>query len=380
MRVAFHAPMKPPDHPTPSGDRRIARALMAALRRAGHEVELASRLRSWEGRGDRAAQERIAVAGQREAARLVTGWLQGRTPRPDAWLTYHLYHKAPDWIGPAATRALGIPYLVAEASYAPKQARGPWAFGHAATPLALEAAQVVLAMSDVDAEMLRPLLAPGAELWPFPPFLDAGPLERAAAERDRHRAELAARLGLDPGIPWLLAVAMMRADAKLESYRALAAALARIEQPFELVVVGDGPARGEVEALLTPFGARLTGALDEDELPPVYAASDLLVWPAVREALGMALLEAQAAGVPVVAGGEEGVLAVLDRDTALLVAPRDEAAFAEGVAALLADGDRRRALGRSAALRVRRDHGLAAAAARLDRALAAARRIRRGAS
>ena len=36
MRIAFYAPLKPPDHPVPSGDRRMARLLMAALATAGH--------------------------------------------------------------------------------------------------------------------------------------------------------------------------------------------------------------------------------------------------------------------------------------------------------------------------------------------------------
>ena len=38
MRVAFYAPMKAPTHPAPSGDRRMARLLMAALTVAGHEI------------------------------------------------------------------------------------------------------------------------------------------------------------------------------------------------------------------------------------------------------------------------------------------------------------------------------------------------------
>ena len=46
MHVAFYAPMKPPDHPVPSGDRRMARLLMQALAHAGHRVVLASRFRS----------------------------------------------------------------------------------------------------------------------------------------------------------------------------------------------------------------------------------------------------------------------------------------------------------------------------------------------
>ena len=43
--VAFYAPLKPPDHPIPSGDRRMARVLLRALASAGQAVELASRLR-----------------------------------------------------------------------------------------------------------------------------------------------------------------------------------------------------------------------------------------------------------------------------------------------------------------------------------------------
>ncbi|MBT3400519.1 MAG: glycosyltransferase family 1 protein, partial [Rhodospirillaceae bacterium] len=52
MRVAFYAPMKPPDHPVPSGDRHLARLLLQALRHAGHEPELVSRFVSRDGAGD----------------------------------------------------------------------------------------------------------------------------------------------------------------------------------------------------------------------------------------------------------------------------------------------------------------------------------------
>ena len=52
MRVMFYAPLKPPTHPVPSGDRRIARLLMRAIEAAGHSVELATRFRSRDGSGD----------------------------------------------------------------------------------------------------------------------------------------------------------------------------------------------------------------------------------------------------------------------------------------------------------------------------------------
>src|SRR3990172_8095375 len=74
MRIAFYAPLKPPDHPVPSGDRRMARLLMTALRHAGHEVDLASRLRSRDGGGDPLRQARIERAGLATADRLLRGY------------------------------------------------------------------------------------------------------------------------------------------------------------------------------------------------------------------------------------------------------------------------------------------------------------------
>ena len=61
MRIAFYAPLKPPDHPVPSGDRQIAQLFLAAMRLAGHEPILASRFRSYEGSGDPVRQARLAA-------------------------------------------------------------------------------------------------------------------------------------------------------------------------------------------------------------------------------------------------------------------------------------------------------------------------------
>ncbi|MCH8138397.1 MAG: glycosyl transferase family 1, partial [Proteobacteria bacterium] len=71
MRVAFYAPMKPPGHPVPSGDRKLARLFMAALARGGHEVDLACRFRSWEGIGDGARIRRLQSLGEGLARRLI---------------------------------------------------------------------------------------------------------------------------------------------------------------------------------------------------------------------------------------------------------------------------------------------------------------------
>jgi glycosyltransferase involved in cell wall biosynthesis len=371
MRVAFYAPLKPPDHPVPSGDRRMARLLIEALELAGHEVELAARLRSRDGHGDPERQARLGLIGAELAQRLLRRY-QARAPGavPRAWLTYHLYYKAPDYIGPLVAGSLGIPYLVAEASVANKRAGGSWKFGHWATLWALDHAAAVIAFNPDDMECL-----PDPDrVRPIKPFLDPGPFRAAAAGREAARARLALAHDLDRSRPWLLAVAMMRPGDKLASYRLLGAALGHLsETDWQLVVAGDGPARPDVEsafARLPPGRVRWLGEMAPRDLPALYAACDLLVWPALGEAYGMALLEAQAAGLPVVAGRAGGVAAVVrDGETGRLTAPGDARAFAEAVRGLLAAPGTRRAMSEAAAAAVAAEHDLRAAAGRLDAVL-----------
>jgi glycosyltransferase involved in cell wall biosynthesis len=360
--------MKPPDHEVPSGDRRMARLLIQALEVADHEVEVAARLRSWHGVPDVARQARIADLGKALAERLLRRYRnRPASARPQAWLTYHLYYKAPDWIGPRVAEALGIPYLVAEASLANKRANGPWALGHEATRAALDRAAAVISLNPEDAECLPD---PG-RVRPLAPFLDPAPFQAAAADRAATQASLAQSHGLDSTQPWLLAVAMMRPGDKLASYRLLASALHGLEgSDWQILIAGDGPARAEVEAA---FGAlprdrvRWLGEVAAEALPALYAACDLMVWPAIREAYGMALLEAQAAGLPVVAGQSAGVdQLVVDGRTGRLTEAGDAAAFADAVSGLLAAPETRRAMAAAAQARVRAEHGLTAAAARLD--------------
>ena len=374
MRIAFYAPMKPPDHPAPSGDRRMARLLMAALDAGGHTVELASRFRSYDGAGAAERQRRLGALGCRLAARLA-GRYRSRPARrrPQVWFTYHLYHKAPDWLGPPVADSLGIPYVVAEASHAPKQRHGPWAPGWAAAAEGISRADLVLGLNAADAGCVGPLLGARARHVPLRPFLDAAPYAAAAKRRDSLRRAASGRLAIECAAPWLLCVAMMRPGDKLASYRLLGRALARLRtRPWRLLVAGDGPARGVVQAALAGLGDRVhwLGEQSVAALAELYAASDLFVWPAVNEAYGMALLEAQAAALPVVAGGAGGVPDIIaDGTTGVLVEEGDAAAFAGAVAALLDHPERRRRLGVAARRRAARRHGLAAAARTIDAAL-----------
>ncbi len=356
MRIAFYAPLKPPDHAIPSGDRRVARLFVDALRLAGHQPFVASRLRSFDREGDTLRQGRLAEIGRRAAARLVGQWRRSPEAAPELWFTYHLYHKAPDWLGPAVGAALGIPYAIAEASFAPKQADGRWDIGHRAVEAALRRADAVIGLNPTDRECVLPLLRDPRRWIDMAPFLDSR----------RYRARPLRR---DLPSPRLIAVAMMRPGDKLASYRLLGAALAMLlDLDWSLDIVGDGLARREVEAALARLGARVRyrGALDEPGVAAALGEADLFVWPAINEAFGMALLEAQASGLAVVAGESGGVGGiVVSGETGLLTPPGDAAVFAASVRRLIRDPDSRSAMGAAARAKIEREHDLPGAAERL---------------
>lgn len=345
----------------------MARLLLCALARAGHEVDVASRLRAYDGRGEPKIQAAIRDVARARARDWLAEVATGGRARPDLWFTYHVYHKAPDWLGPEISAALSIPYVIAEPSHAPKCASGPWDIGYRQAEAAIRAADRVLCLTRHDMACVAPLITAPQHLHHLPPFLDTGP---PPCNREAARDGLAARHGLDPARPWLLAVAMMRPGDKLASYRRLAAALPRLTSPeWDLLVVGNGPAAGAVHDALAPLGDRVRylGALPAEALSGLYAASDLYVWPGVGEAYGMALLEAQAAGLPVVAGDERGISDVVRAgESALLTPPGDDEAFAAAIDTLLADPGRRREMFGRAQRWVRAERTLEATAARLD--------------
>jgi glycosyltransferase involved in cell wall biosynthesis len=344
---------------------------MDALERVADQVELVSTFRSFDADGDAARQDALRLQGAALAERMAAQWRAAPQGRPDLWFTYHVYYKAPDWLGPAVSAALGIPYVIAEASYAQKRASGPWALGHEAAADAISRARLVISPSRDDVTGLEELVAK-ERLVHLPPFLDVAPYRAAAKQREAHRARLAKTWNLGPEIPWIAVAAMMRTGDKAASYRALAAALKSVADiPWNLLVAGDGSARGEIEAALeraAPGRTRLLGTLGTRELTEMYAACDLYAWPAVNEAYGMALLEAQAAGLPVVSRATRGVPDVVVHGRTGLLSEED---IVEPLRELLTDGKLRDRLGREAAAFVAAERSLDAAASRLKKLLSA---------
>jgi len=349
--------MKPLDHPVPSGDRTMGRLIVKALASNGHDVRIASTFRSWRKEGAEEIQKNVRSEALEEAGRISREW-ESNGYRPDLFLTYHLYHKAPDWIGPALSDRFDLPYAVVEASRAPKRQTGDWAFGFAAADQALKRADAVAAIHNADVACLEPVVAP-ERLQVLLPFLDAAPFQ-AVAET--------ARAPASPPLK-LLAVGMMRDGDKQRSFEVLAQALEELaSRSWHLTLVGDGPARDHILALFPPGRITWLGALPPDQLPEQYAAHDLLVWPAIREAFGLALLEAQASGTGVIAGDTFGVPdIVLNGTTGLLSAEGDASAFAANLRRVIEVPSLADRLGRAAKVHIAENHSLTAGAARLEK-------------
>ena len=278
MRIAFYAPLKSPLHPVPSGDRLLARVFVAALERAGHEVSLAARLRAYDLTGDERRQRRIARLGEALANRLIDRWRRDPDHAPDLWFSYHVYHKAPDWIGPAVSAALDIPYVIAEASVARKQQDGRWREGHAAAVAAIRQADDVICINPTDVPGVASVRRETRAAVQLPPFFDVDAFMAASSA-----SPIADHLPRDS--PRLIAIAMMRHGNKLASYRALAAALSLVEhRRWHLVVVGDGDARDDVHAAFASFApgrVHFAGTQPRAAIAGLLGTCDLFAWPAI---------------------------------------------------------------------------------------------------
>jgi glycosyltransferase involved in cell wall biosynthesis len=355
-RATFYSPMAEPDQNAASGTERMCALLQQALTLAGFDVARPRLPRAYEGRGKPEAQAALRDECQRAAQAYLNSVWAGDAARPDLWFSYHVYYKSPDWIGPAVSKMLGIPYVVAEGSHAMKRAGGPWALGHDGSAAALTVADRLFAMTQFDRFCLDPL-APG-RVRDLKPFIDVKRLKLAASHGERQPVEICT-------------VGMMRNERKRASYALLAQALTLLGNlPLKLTIAGDGPFRAEIEAMFAPAASgheiRFLGAVGPGRVATLLADSDIFAWPGLGEAYGLVFLEAQGAGLPVVACRDRGVPdATREGETTLLSAPGDAAAYAANLRRLIGSADLREEMGAAAAKFVHEERSVEAAAATL---------------
>ena len=175
---------------------------------------------------------------------------------------------------------------------------------------------------------------------------------RTAREPER-AAALRAAWGIPDGRPVILIVGRL---SKEKDHLTLIEAAARLRDRFtpHVVVVGDGPERIRIEERARALGmsGELTLTGHQNSAEPFYGIADIAVLSSWSEGSPNALLEAMAAGLPVVSTAVGGVPEIVsDGDSALLVKPGEPDAMAEAMGRLLADPElARRLAGRARAL------------------------------
>jgi glycosyltransferase involved in cell wall biosynthesis len=149
-------------------------------------------------------------------------------------------------------------------------------------------------------------------------------------------AALRASLSHESGRPIVLAVA--RLD-KQKGHTFLLEAAAMVPEA-QFVLVGDGPERGALEAQVATLGLRdrVQFLGYRSDIPELLAACDLFVLPSLYEGLPLSILEAMAAGKPVIATAIGGTDEVIVPDcSGVLVPPADAPVLAAAIKTLLAD-------------------------------------------
>ena len=190
-------------------------------------------------------------------------------------------------------------------------------------------------------------------------FLGAEPL----------RGQLRSELGLHAG-PLVGIVARLVPIKAHEVFLEAARAIADASPAARFVVVGDGERRAALEALARRLGLgdRVSFLGWRADLDRIYADLDVVVLCSRNEGSPVSLIEAMAAGRPVVATAVGGVPDLVeDGVTGRLIPPDDGAALGRAVLEVLADPDRARALGEAGRQRVFPAFGAARLVGDIDR-------------
>lgn len=208
-----------------------------------------------------------------------------------------------------------------------------------ATIAVSQASRERLLLEGVPAEQIK-VIYHGIEAQPY-----------LAAQGDAWRQQL----GLTLKVPVIITVARLASVKGLQYAVAAAAALKQQQLPFTWLFVGQGAESANLQAQAQSLGlgdtVRWLGF--QTDIPGLLAAADLFVLPSLQEALGLVLLEAMAAGLPVIASRVGGIPELVQSgQQGLLVPAGDSSALAAAIAALLADKQQAARLGAAGRKRV----------------------------
>ena len=228
------------------------------------------------------------------------------------FVSYFAYYHVP-WLEGAGWRTLRRFYARCDVVYAPSESMIRELREHGIGPLEL--------------------WSRGIDLARFSPAL-RDPALRSAA-------------GADDGTPIVLMVSRLVKEKDLADLVEMDRILRARSVDFRLVLVGDGPMRGELEKALPH--AHFAGHQSGDALGRWYASGDVFVFPSTTETFGNVVLEAMASGLPAVVVDRGGPPDLVDDGvTGWIACANDPTDLAAWVETLLADPDLRASMGAAA--------------------------------
>jgi glycosyltransferase involved in cell wall biosynthesis len=153
-------------------------------------------------------------------------------------------------------------------------------------------------------------------------------------------------------LPWKLITVARMVEFKGLEYAIRAIHLLRIEgRDIMFTVVGDGPLRQHLQSIVNSLDLQdrivFAGSLPHRQIPQVLLASDIFLLPSIvdshgrTEGFGAVLLEAMAAGLPIIASIVGGIVDIVDANRGILVPEKDPQAIAGAVKQLMDDADLR---------------------------------------
>lgn len=218
--------------------------------------------------------------------------------------------------------------------------RGLWA-----ARAAVRALHAVVAVSPQTAEVARRKeRVPEGRLHVVPNGIPLSPFGHRAADcRARIRRELG--IGMDAFV-----IGSVGRLAKEKDYPALVAAIGGcLSERVRLVLVGEGDARGEIEAAISPeLAAHVTLTGERRDVPALLASFDLFVLASRTEGLPLAVPEAMASSLPIVATAVGGLPSVVTGECGVLVPPRDPQALRSAIESFVRDPAKARVMGQAA--------------------------------
>jgi glycosyltransferase involved in cell wall biosynthesis len=202
--------------------------------------------------------------------------------------------------------------------------------------------QVLTVNDQQRSELIAFGVAPSNKIRAMLLGLDLGELASGQGDAEAMRRTW----GVPPEAPLVGIVARLVPVKGHELFLDAAADLHARRPDARFVVVGDGERRAELEAYAAALGVPVVFAGWESDLPAVYAALDVVCLTSLNEGSPVALIEAMAAGKPVVSTPAGGVVDLIqDGENGVIVGERDAAQFSRAIQRLLEDRDLAAALG-----------------------------------